>query len=210
MELGELVELPEIYRDEFPDAYLGKGVVRNGTMFLPVYPVNFTEGTGQPGTELVAFDVEARTHTIVRDDRCDWGAPMLMCDEIVVAATDVFGASLYLQGAEGFHEPCLLRIPSGSTSFDSAWTKPFSDWTGTAVAGELIPVSDDRAYTRIYDASLTPADPLYYWDYAYADAWRWGIVDPSGDGPAIVIDTAPAFGRVDRHTVNGVTCAGKV
>ncbi len=83
--------------------------------------------------------------------------------------------------------------------------RPFSDWTGDTVAAELIPVSETRAYTRVYDPELGPTEPVYYWDFAYADAWRWGIVNPTTNDAAEMLDEAPSYGRVDQSTVNGET-----
>lgn len=204
MTLGEPIELP-VVREGHPDSYLGSGVVRDGKLFVPVYHTNFTEGTAVPGTELVVIDTDTRASNVIRDERCDWGAAQLVGDDIVIGATNTFGAGAYLLGSPGFKAPCLLRIPAGSTSFDSTWTKPFTDWSAPDVAADIIFVAADRAYIRVYDAALAPAAPLYYWDYSYTDAWRWGVIDPTSSEPLSLIDDAPAFGRVDRYRVEGDT-----
>ncbi|MET0413901.1 MAG: hypothetical protein ABW217_21505 [Polyangiaceae bacterium] len=204
MELGEPLELP-VLREGYPDSYLGAGVVRDGTLFVPVYHTDFTEGSALPGTEIVVVDAEGSNVDVVRDERCDWGAAQLVGGDIVIGATNTFGAGAYLMGSPGFKAPCLLRIPAGSTTFDPTWTKPFSDWTAPSTAADIVIVADDRAYVRVYDPALAPADPLYYWDYSYIDAWRWAVVDPGSSEPMSVLDDAPAFGRVDRFIVQGTT-----
>src|SRR5262245_60923 len=100
-------------------------------------------------------------------------------------------------GADSPVAPCVLRIPAGSETFDTNWKKDFTDWTGGALAGELIPVGDKTAYIRVMDETLAPTErPEDIYGYLYQPIWRWAAIDPTSDEPMRLIDGEPGVGSV--------------
>jgi hypothetical protein len=185
----------------FADSWLDPAVVVAGKIVIPSVGVDWTNDAFRKGTTLAVFDPATRTSVVITDTRCTGGVVRPSSGGTIYAGTEIFSASAHIRSRPGTDAPCVLKLNADATGFDASYAKPFTAWTGSSPAGELIPTGPDSAWVRVYDPSLGPAAPEFSYEVAYSNAWRWGRVNPNGDAPVTLLDRAPGFGRVDLHRV---------
>lgn len=179
MRVVTAVELPELYREDFPTAFFGSPVLRGDKLYAPYRYQNLDADAALAETVLVELDTDTLEVRVLRDERCGFTSVDLAPSGDIYLSTAQQGASFHLVGRPLMPEPCLLRIPEGSDEIDSDFILRHSGWTGGRPANDLVVIADDAAYViAAYTERLQIDETTVRSDITFADAWRWWRVDP--------------------------------
>jgi hypothetical protein len=214
MEITGSVPLPETLRDGYLALYGYLPIWRGTELLISVgwFDWDVTDSV-LPETGLLVLDTT--TDQVVRfdsDARCGG-----VTHPITLPSGDTYLVSSALAGAA--HrlgrlptEPCVLKIPTGSSAIDPEYTQPLEALTGSTLVGEPIPAGD-VIFLRAFDDSLaTVKGPMATWELTGQTAWRWLRWNPASNEVAALESTPPSTAdvtwfRVDDRVYGSETTA---
>lgn len=175
MEIEGTIDLPETFREGYQANYSYEAIYRDGKLLFSVGWFDWVNDVILNATGLVVIDTDS--DSVVRvdvDERCAGiTTPVNLASGETLLVSSALAAANNILGRLGT-EPCALRIPAGSDTFDPDYSLRLGDLTGGAPAGEPVYAGGNALYVRVFDqASATLAEGQYSWDLTSQPLWSW-------------------------------------
>ena len=118
-------------------------------------------------------------------------------------SSSFFNAALHYLDEENVAAPCLLRVPSGSATFDDTGIK-LPDLAGGQIAANIVPAGGNKALIRVYDEEIVPitADTDTF-TLIVTPAWRWWSLDLDTMEATELADSTSGTGQTIHYEVAG-------
>jgi hypothetical protein len=177
----------------------------------------FMEGDGTLSSDrsrLIAVDIA--TDQVIGVD--EW----VGCEKVQLAGQTSDGTAYYtadtgrvmnraVYGAGHGASPCGLRVVPSGVTFDQGFDVNLSSLVGgRPVVGDLIVVSDDMAFLRVWhdEDAEEPVTPENIEVASTARAYRWWTWDLESPSATLIPNQTPMGSFVDRFTVEGRSFIG--
>jgi len=143
----------------------------------------------------VRFDTDARCGGVTTPITLESGDTYLVSSALAGAAHRLGRLSM---------QPCALRIPGGTDTFDAGYVSELRALTSAAVTGEPVPAGGDSIFLRALDDSAVTVTPeSSTWELTGQTAWHWWRWNVSTGEATPVANLRPSTADVVWFQVDG-------
>ncbi|MEN0067367.1 MAG: hypothetical protein AAGA48_34875 [Myxococcota bacterium] len=170
----------------------GTPVVTGDQVIMPVSWSNLTTLDFYPAVAaMLVSTTDPISVTFIEDARCVSSGGGFVDDAgDYYLLGDSSGGAVELLEPDTAPPSCLLRIPSGETSFDPDFSITMSELTGRPYVNSIAGIGDGTAVVQVFDpsVSLEGLDPL---EFVALSAWQWARIDTVAE-TAELVEREPA------------------